>query len=358
MQKGSETEKTSYSWKGYYAKEPFDFRLALLRIIRNIPKLLLVIFLGTAVLFGAYYLKNVVFTGPDMYEALTVYKIDYMGEEWFEHSVYINEHTWNDLSDTKELKKYIQSHLEGEERDLDAMIAKYQITFSSKVEADLRIPKIRVISTDPQISLTVAKAMEKAMVENLKEIFINDVDRVMVLDEALDTTLVEGDVRLVRALILSFVIAGFLTVVLFLLEEWGSDSIWVTPTLYKRYGLKVVQTSEKLSAMANDSYLFKDLNKVAVCPLTEEVDGEKVKEKLSKHKLLTGQWVVCPALSSGKEVYEKLKAVDGVLLVVKAGPHAGRKLEFALSQFAQQDIAVTAVLLEGVDLWMENLYQI
>lgn len=50
-------------WKGYYGKEPFDLRLAALRLAYRLPLLVAVTLLGALLTGGGYYAKNVLLRG-------------------------------------------------------------------------------------------------------------------------------------------------------------------------------------------------------------------------------------------------------------------------------------------------------
>ena len=53
-------------WKGHYGREPFDLRLTMLRMLYKLPLILGLTLLGSLVLGGGYYAKNVLLRGESM----------------------------------------------------------------------------------------------------------------------------------------------------------------------------------------------------------------------------------------------------------------------------------------------------
>ena len=85
-----------------YAKEPFDLRLLLLRLGRNLWKILALTILGTVLFGGGYYVKNVLLQPDPGYAASSTYKVEYVENPNAAGAYYINEATWNSLLHTGE----------------------------------------------------------------------------------------------------------------------------------------------------------------------------------------------------------------------------------------------------------------
>ena len=81
-----------------YGKEPFDLRLLLLRLGRNLWEILALTILGTVLLGGGYYVKNVLLQPDPGYAASSTYKVEYVENPNAAGAYYINEATWNSLS--------------------------------------------------------------------------------------------------------------------------------------------------------------------------------------------------------------------------------------------------------------------
>ncbi|MDE7114597.1 MAG: hypothetical protein K2O57_10545, partial [Acetatifactor sp.] len=68
------------------------------------------------------------------------------------------------------------------------------------------------------------------------------------------------------------------------------------------------------------------------------------------------EWVAVPTPLLSPETAETLREADGVLLVVEAGLHVGRHLEYVLEFLTAQDISVTAALLWNADETLLRCY--
>ena len=80
-----------------YGKEPFDLRLMCLRLCRDLWKILAVTVVGTLLLGGGYYVKNVVLQPDPGYAASSTYKVEYKENPNAAGAYYINEATWSSV---------------------------------------------------------------------------------------------------------------------------------------------------------------------------------------------------------------------------------------------------------------------
>ena len=101
---------------------------------------------------------------------------------------------------------------------------------------------------------------------------------------------------------------------------------------------------EDLAVQIKDSKVQKDPK---VSRDARREDKEDSKEDSQRDE--GTQWLAVPAPILCPESAEALRRADGVLLVVQAGLHAGRPLEYVLEFLAEQDIDVTAALLWNAD---------
>ncbi len=160
------------------------------------------------------------------------------------------------------------------------------------------------------------------------------------------------DVRVGRAFALSAVLSCFFAVLILLLKETGDDGVWLPSTLWKRYGLRAAGTLESKELRENMGYFFSQSSgAVAVCGCQEDIDTSKVLEslKLKCPETVSGEWFAVPEAPFGEGVCHKLREAKGILLVVRAGSHTGRRLERVLEYLEQQDCQVTAALLWDAD---------
>jgi len=180
---------------------------------------------------------------------------------------------------------------------------------------------------------------------------------------ALKQEITEGE-----AVILSAVLSCFFVVLVLLIKETWDDSIYLPSAILKRYGLKCVggldadgvggqvYTTAELSQ--NMEYFFRDKNRVALCPVSADMNPEQILGALKPlcPDVVNEQWFVTPAPLLCPESCEELRRADGILLLVNAGAHVGKNFERVLEFVEQQDCKITGVLLCGVDARLLKWY--
>lgn len=349
-------------WNGSYGKEPFDLRLTALRFIRNLVNIIVLTVIGTLLFGGGYYVKNVVLIEQKEYSAASTFKVDYTAPPVNAGDYYINEATWNTLVQTTEFLEAVEKHMseikiygeDGTEAEMFALgREEIAAAISAKLPSDWNIPVITVITDDPTKSIWISLAVEKTMENEFTE-YMEEIRSVRVLSPAGAAEEVEPDVRPVRAFVLSAVLSFFFIVVAFLLKEIGDDSIWLPATIRRRYGLKVLGTINSPELQENIGYLFAGKEKIGVCAVDDGVDIEEVIEALGEKA--EKNWISVPAPVNNPESCSVLRETDANLLVVLAGNHAGKPLEYTLEYLAQQDCNVTAVILWDADEWLIRAY--
>ena len=359
----------------FYGKEPFDLRLTVLRLLRRLPAVAAVTAVGTLLLGGGYYLKNVVFSQDRVYAARSVYHVEYAVEEERDvATVYINETSWNTYLGTRSFLDSLQRRMEELNREQEFQLTleddELREALTAVLASDLRVPSVTAATDSPEKSVRIAQAVERVMTLDFPE-GVREIDAITVIDPG-DTALeVIPDVRPGRAFLLGAVVSLFFGVAGTLWLEVWADSIWLPSTLVKRYGLKTLGTIESRELGENIAYLFEGKTRVAVCGLQETSDGEQALEQLKAAKEqpravreqpqaaedLLGEWFVAPSPLFDPAVCRTLREADGVLLVVRAGAHAGRRLEHALMYLEQQDCKITAVLLWKADQRLIREYE-
>jgi len=347
-------------WEGSYGKEPFDLRLTVLRFLRNLGKIVVLTLVGTLIFGGGYYVKNVLLGPKPQYSATSTYKVEYVNPPVESGDYYINEMTWNTLVQSGRFLAMVQFNLmdvivyggDAENYKLEMSIDELAAVISAKLPSDWNIPTVTVVTEDPEKTMKITWAVQRAMEEELTKI-AEEVAEVALIDMPLEAKVVELDVRPTRAFVLSAILSFFFVSVIFLLKEIGDDSIWLPATLRRRYGLKAVGTVESLELDENINYLLKDMDKIAVCSVDSHVDVAEVAKALEgKGK----QWIPVPAPILCPESCRTLRDMDGILLVVQAGSHAGKPLEYVMEYLEQQDCKITAALLWNADETLIKLY--
>ncbi len=399
-------------WQGSYGKEPFNMRLTILRMIYKIPAIVGVTVLGTVVFGGGYYAKNVLLRNEHVYAATSTYRVDYDVEEAKDvGTVYINQYSWNTYLQTDMFLDAVQGHLmdalksstivpiQGEVQGNETVngwsnevlhMTKEELgaMLTATLASDLRVPTIAVTYDNPNVAVAVAAAVEATMVEE----FVAEVTEVVaihVIDAGDTAEEVMPDVRVGRALALSAVLTGFFAIVFFLLKEVWEDGIWLPISVWKRYGVKAAGYVPKClrdeqaghaekaefgnynvckakiagavdALTENLAHFYREKSRVAVCPVTSKGNPEEVLQSLKKccPEIVGEGWFALPAPEICPEVCENLREADGILLVVPAGAHSGRKVEWTLEYLQQQDCEVTAaVLVDADERLIRNYYR-
>lgn len=334
---------------GYYGKEPFDLRLTVLRMLGQWKKIVLWTLAGTLLLGGAYCLKNILLRGEKQYRAVSVYRVDYGVDDIDANLVMINSYTWNTYVHTEEFLKCVRDRLAGSEW---AALSNEELggCLQGDMESDWRVPSTIVLSGNAEMSTAVAKAVEETMTLDFPG-EISEIKSIRVLDHAGEAEELVPDIRVGRAFTLAAVLSLFAVIVVLLLKETGDDSIWLPATLAMRYGLQCVGTVNSVDLKENLRYLFGGKKQIAICPVQEACDPS---EALKEIESLAGEtegskWYAVPSPLLCPETAEKLREAEAVLLLVNAGAHAGKQLEYVLDFLAKQDCKATAALLWNAD---------
>ena len=337
----------------YYGKEPFDLRLTVLRMLRQLHIIAAVTALGTALFGGGYYVKNVLLRTESMYAAKSIYRVEYkMNEDTAVAVIYINEMSWNTYVRAQNFIDALQRRLESfnQENSLQITVSDEELrrVITAVLESDLRVPFTIVTTESPEKSARIALAVEAVMTEEFPG-WIREVESISVIDSGVDAEEVIPDVRPVRALILSAILSCFFAVVTLLLKETGDDSIRLPASLWRRYGLKTVGTLQSRELAENIACFFEGKQRTALCAVQEDVNSAEVLEKLKEKAGELPGWFAVPSPALRPEVCRELREADGILLAVRAGAHAGKRLEHVKEYLEQQDCKITAAILVDAD---------
>ncbi len=338
-------------WQG----EPFALRLTMLRMLYKLPLILGLTLLGSLVLGGGYYAKNVLLRGESMYSAASRYRIEYAVEEEKDvGTVYINQMSWNTYLRSDMFLESLKEKLTDMSNDIklgEIDVSQLGDSLEAVVESDLRLLTVVVSTKSPERSVQIAEAVEAVLTGGFAE-EIREIETIKVIEAGNSANEVVPDVRVGRAFALSAVLSCFFAVLILLLKETGDDGVWLPSTLWKRYGLRAAGTLESKELRENMGYFFSQSSgAVAVCGCQEDIDTSKVLEglKLKCPETVSGEWFAVPEAPFGEGVCHKLREAKGILLVVRAGSHTGRRLERVLEYLEQQDCQVTATLLWDAD---------
>ena len=366
-----------------YGKEPFDLRLEVLYLCRNLWKILAVTVLGTVLFGGGYYVKNVLLQPDPGYAASSTYKVEYFENPNAAGAYYINEATWNSLIHTGEFLDGVETHLQeaadrGETKAAEVLaMGRESISsaLSATLPSDFSIPVTKATLQEPAESVALAAAVEETMCNEFAET-IAEIRLIKVLDHGNLAEAVVPDVRTLRAVILAAILSLFFAVVIFLLWELSCDSIWLPATLRRRYGLNSMGTVNSTGFTENIKYLllkaterknignkdtgYKSTGKVELTAMMCGIlPGEDPAEVISQLRTAVTaedvktseewQFTAVPSPLLCPESAETLRGADAVILAVPAGPHVGKQLEAVLEYLAAQDCTIDGALLWNAD---------
>ena len=349
-----------------YGKEPFDLRLEVLYLCRNLWKILAVTVLGTVLFGGGYYVKNVLLQPDPGYAASSTYKVEYFENPNAAGAYYINQTTWDSLIHTGEFLDGVETHLQeaadrGETESAEVLeLGRESISnaLSATLPSDFSIPVTKATLQEPAESVALAAAVEETMCNEFAET-IAEIRLIKVLDHANQAEAVVPDVRTLRAVILAAVVSLFLSVMVFLLWELSRDSIRLPATLRRRYGLNSLGTVNSTGFTENIKYLLlkaaqrkgvpetEELT-VAVCGALPEADPQEIITVLEK-KLPGVTYLAVPSPLLCPESGATLREADAVLLAVPAGECVGRQLEAVLEYLIAQECPVNGAFLWNAD---------
>lgn len=342
-----------------YGKEPFDLRLTVLRMIRNLHIIIGLTLLGTLLFGGGYYVKNVLLNREVKYTVTTTYQVSYEHPPAESGDYYMNSMTWGTYVHTKEflervwdkLGEEVQGTAVGFASSADGLAG----LFEAKLDSDVLIPSTVVTTETPEGTLQLARAVERTMVEELPGMH-EQIAAVRILNPAESAEEMVPDVRPLRAFLLSGILSLFFVVVLWLLKELGDDGIYLPATLRRRYGLASLGTVNSPQLKANTDYLFGDGKRIAVCAADEDIDPTEVVKCLKKASVQCREWIILPTPMLCPEACQAMREADGVLLVTEAGSHVGKPLEYVLEYLETQDVRADAALLWNADEWLLRTY--
>lgn len=324
-----------------FAKEPFDSKLFFLCFMKRIWIVICAALVGVLVIGGGNYLKKVVLAGPVKYEIETSYYVNYNTDaETGQIITYINEATWKSWITMDWFTDRIWEY--GLELGLQSdSITRENLTeyVSAALLTDVHIPTTYVTAQTPEEAKLLNEAVKMTMSDFAAH--QEEMRDVEVIDES---TVAEKnrDDRTARACILGAVLGVFAACIVLSLRVIADDSVRIPETFTYRYGLPMLgvlcKGEEKLSeeALSNLTYKFKKEKtngKFMALELGIEFKGELPEnfERVTQSAL--------------PDAYEKMRASEGVLLLVGAGTCGGKQIEHMLHLLKVQECPVKGALL-------------
>lgn len=337
-------------WQCQYAKEPFDLKLYVLRIVKNIKWIFMGMLLGALCIGGIYYLVNVTFGGKLPYVVTQKLYVEYAQDPNDQDSYsYFSAYTWNDWVKSDLL---VQPVLE----KLSADMTKEELTDCLEVTlpSDLRVPYLLITHEDADVAAQIAECMEAQLAVFAGE--QKEIESVAVIDTIGPEPEVR-DIRTFRAVILGAVVGTFFALFAVAFRLILDEAVFLPETFTFRYQIPAVGYLDEDGAASADveqgiKYLFRDQKKIGISAVEPEIDLQCAAGFFEGKKA-----VLIPSPLQVPESLPLLRENDGNLLLVQAGCGNGKAIEAVLHLCGVHDVPVTAVLLVDAERGLIERYR-
>lgn len=329
-------------WECDYAKEPVDYRLLFLRLLKKIWILPLAALLGAIVIGGGYYFGKMVIGNGRTYQAETMYYIDFAQDDSGSEYEYLNQYTWGQVI-------YNDSIMDRVEALLGGAMSREEIVASTvaTIESDVRYLYTRCVTASPELSLKLAGAVETAVVEfaqTQKE--FQSISVVNKAKEAPDNS----NIRTCNATVLGGVIGLFAAILAWLIMAVTDTSVYLPSTLERRYHIPSLGAPSMKEFEENCKHFLGSEKKVFLVPGDDEYHPEEPLVKMDGTEFVMGENPV-----EHPEAIEEYKSA-AVVLYVKAGAKNGKRVERTIDQLARCQVRVVAIMLANEDARLIRAY--
>ena len=320
-------------WECDYAREPVDYRLFWLKLIKKIWILPVAALVGAVVIGGIYYMSKLCFGNGRTYQAESMYYLDFVTDVDESGYTYLNKYTWGEVIKTDFfIDKLVALDNGAHEREY------IESSLYAGIESDVRYLYTRCTSRDRNFALSTEKALEEIVVafgEEQKEF-----REIRVIKAAADVKDV-SNIRLLTAVILGAIVGLFASVIILLAKEITDTSVSIPATLEKRYHVATLGAPSMEEYEANCKSLLAGVSPLYLVPGDGETDVTGV-ELYVNH-------TVCENPVKSPSAIDTLKGAEHVVVAVKADAHNGKRLERTLEELGRIGAHVDFFVLTGED---------
>lgn len=331
-------------WECDYAREPINYRLFFLKLLKKIWILPLAAVIGAVVIGGIYYVVKVVAGDGYKYKARTMYYVQYSTDSNGESADYYNYYTWEELLNT-------DYFVDGMYDAMGGSLTKEYITanVTATLESDYRYMYTNSISADKQQAIEMEKKVSALILQyaDMRDEF----EFIEVIDPADESTI--EDVSLIfvgHSAVVGAVIGFIASLLIFVFIECTDTSVYLPATLEKRYHIVALGAPSMKEFDANCEHILKG-KKAAVVAVDADMPDSLIKEFPEGCDVTS-----CGNPIDNPEELTTIRDKECVVLAVKAAAHNGKKVERMIEQLSRQDIKITAFVLYGEDKWLINRY--
>lgn len=325
-----------------YKKEPFDFKLFMLKMLGKWYQFLLSACVGMVLFGGCYYLYKAAYAPAREFQASSVYYIEYAKDPKLDDPYsYFNEYTLNSWITTDAFLDEVLPRL-SQKLTKEQMTEYVELT----VPSDVRVIKMTVETADPNLTMEILTAYDQAFETYAQA--QREIARIVLQDMSKEAVQIKADIRTQRACVLGVVLGLFAGSMYIILRYLLDDSIYLPKTLAQRHGLTVLGTDISEELGVNVAYAVKDKKKVALSCVGESPALPEVLKCL-KEKAQETEWIMVPSVSQCPQAAEAMRDCGGLILTVLSGKDTAYSIDRALSYYRQQDIPVIGAVLWNTD---------
>ena len=333
-----------------YPKEPFDFKLFILKMLGKWYQFVLWTIVGSVIFGGCYYLYKVVYAPAREYQASATYYIEYAKDPTLKEPYsYFNEYTLDSWLTMDAFTGQVLSQLT---HDMTAEELNEYITLI--MASDVRMVTLQVMTSDPVLAMEILKAYDKAFVSFAEA--QREIKRMVLQDMSEDAVQIKADIRTQRAFVLGAVLGLFAACMYIMLKYLLDDGIYLPLTLEKRHGLKVLGADISEELAVNVAYAVRGSKRVAVTGIGEAPALPEVLEQLKAIDTNVA-WVCVPSMTQCPEAGEVLRGCDGVIVTVVSGADKSGSIDRTLAYYRQQDVKVIGAILWKADEALLKRYE-
>ena len=318
-------------WETEYAREPINYRLFFLKMLKKIWMLPLSALAGGLIIGGIYYVVNMVIGDGYIYRARTIYHIEYAQDGDGVEKEYYNYFTWEELANT-------EYFVDGMYNAFGGQLSKEDIinNTNARVESDYRYLYTKSDSTDKAQALKMEEEMQKLVLAFPNQ--RTEIESIEIVDPASELSIEDVSLIFIGRAVLVGAIIGLLVFLVFrVCYECVDTSIYLPSTLEKRYHIPSLGAPCMKEYEENCKTILGEKKVTRISVDDVDFDGK------SENKISIGKM-------------ESLKDAEAVVITVKAAAHNGKKLERLLEQLARLNISVTAFDVADADEWLIKTY--
>lgn len=323
-------------WECNYSREPINYRLLWLRLLKKWWAIPASIIAGAVIVFGVYFFYKTGIQGRT-YLVENKYYINFAEDSSGKQYDWVNQYTWSELAD-------MNVFIDGIYDDLGGSVSKDELRKASDctIEADGRYLYMRITTNSPELSQKIADSYEKTLFafcdshKEFKEIVCEHKGEVKE----------NSNIRVTEMLILGGILGLLVLVTYLLIKEINDTSIYIPATLEYRYHIPTLG-AKSMEEYEENCRHFLNGKKTALIYVDEEGAVEipsAIDVKPFKNPCLN------------PEGLKELGTFGARVLAVKAGNHNGKMIERVIEELSRLNIKIDAFVLTDEDASLIKKY--